>query len=157
MKQREEEAMASRAGVSARTGELDAPPRPDTDLRDATTRNRLTAAALPALLRLSDAWSLTDQQTADLLGGISLSTLRRWRRAAPDDLGVDGLTRASYLLGIYRALHVLLDDANADRWITQANDGPMFGGRTPLEVVLRGGIPAMDRVRGYLDGVRGGQ
>ena len=149
--------MASRAAVSARTGELDAPPRPDTDLRDATTRNRLTAAALPALLRLSDAWSLTDQQTADLLGGVSVSTVRRWRRQAPDDLGIDALTRASYVLGIYRALHVILDDPNADAWMTTPNAAALFGGRTPLAVVTRGGILALDRVRAHLDAVRGGR
>lgn len=135
----------------------DAPPDLELDLRDPATRRRMTQSALPALLRLTDAWGLTDQQTADLLGGLSLSTLRRWRRSTPEDLGIDGLTRASYVLGIYRALHVVLDDANADRWMTLPNDGPMFAGRTPLEVALRGGIPALDRVRAHLDGVRGGR
>ncbi len=135
---------------------LDTAPLRELDLRDAPTRRRLSAAALPAIWRLVDAWGVTDAQTADLLGGISLSTLRRWRREPPEDLGVDGLTRASYLLGIYRALHVILDDENADRWMTLPNDGPLFGGRTPLDVVGRGGIPALDRVRAHLDAVRGG-
>ena len=128
----------------------------DVDLRDAQTRRRLTRAAVPALMRLVRDWGLTEQQAADLLGGVSLSTLRRWRRSAPADLGVDGLTRASYLLGIYRALHVLLDEANADRWMTGPNAAALFGGRTPLEVVLRGGIPALDAVRRHVDAVRGG-
>ena len=141
----------------ATTLAVDPAPVRDVDLRDPATRRRLTAAALPALLRLADAWRLTDAQTAELLGGVSLSTLRRWRRVPPEDLGVDGLTRASYLLGIYRALHVILDDANADRWVTEPNAGPMFDGRTPLEVIGRGGIPALDRVRAHLDGVRGGR
>jgi hypothetical protein len=113
--------------------------------------------AVPAVLRLTAAWGLTDQQAADLLGSVALSTLRRWKKAPPDDLGVDGLTRASYLLGIYRALHVILDDANADRWMTLPNSGPMFAGRTPLDVVTRGGIPAMERLRVHLDAVRGGR
>lgn len=143
--------------VSGLATAIDAAPAAETDLLDPATRRRLTRSALPALLRLASAWGLTDQQTADLLGGVSLSTLRRWRKAGPDDLGVDGLTRASYLLGIYRALHVLLDEANADRWMTRPNAAPLFGGRTPLDVVLRGGIPALDAVRRHLDGVRGGR
>lgn len=135
----------------------DLAPRTDPDLRDPATRRRLTAAAVPALVVLAADWGLTDQQAADLMGSISLSTWRRWKKAAPDDLGVDGLTRASYLLGMYRALHVILDSANADRWISLPNTGPLFAGRTPLEVILRGGIPAMDRVRVHLDAVRGGR
>jgi hypothetical protein len=127
------------------------------DLREPATRRSLTRSAVPALLTMFTDWGLTDQQASDLVGGVSLSTLRRWKKAPPDDLGVDGLTRASYLLGIYRALHVILDAANADRWITMANSGPMFAGRAPLDVITRGGIPAMDRVRVHLDGVRGGR
>ncbi len=127
------------------------------DLRDPVTRRRLTRAAVPALVVLAADWRLTDQQAAELLGSVSLSTWRRWKKSPPEDLGVDGLTRASYLLGLYRALHVILDDANADRWPTLPNAGPLFGGRTPLEVISRGGIPAMDRVRTQLDAVRGGR
>ncbi len=127
------------------------------DLSDPPTRRRLTRAAVPALMRLVHDWGLTEQQAAGLLGGVSVSTLRRWRRSAPDDIGVDGLTRASYVLGIYRALHVLLDEANADRWMTRPNAAALFGGRTPLEVVLHGGIPALDSVRRHVDGVRGGR
>jgi uncharacterized protein (DUF2384 family) len=141
--------------TSRRTRPDAAPPR-DVDLLDPAARRRLTRSAVPALLTLASAWDLTDQRAADLLGGVSLSTLRRWKKAPPDDLGVDGLTRASYLLGIYRALHVILDDANADAWLTLPNSGPMFGGRTPLDVITRGGIPAMERVRVHLDAVRGG-
>lgn len=146
-----------RRAVRRRVISEDTAPVREPDLRDATTRRRLSASALPALLRLADAWGLTDVQTTEVLGGISVSTLRRWRRSAPEDLGVDGLTRASYLLGIYRALHVVLDDANADAWMTTPNDGPLFGGRTPMEVVGRGGIPALEQVRSHLDGVRGGR
>lgn len=126
-------------------------------LNDLAGRQRLTAAAVPALFRLAHSWGLTDAQLAELLGGISISTIRRWRRSAPDDLGFDGLTRASYLLGIYQALHVLLDEVNADAWMSRPNDAPLFGGRTPLDVIARGGILAMDRVRTHLDAVRGGR
>lgn len=135
----------------------DLAPSRDLDLRDVSTRHRLTAAAVPAVVVLSAEWGLTDQQAADLMGSVSLSTWRRWKKSPPDDVGVDGLTRASYLLGIYRALHVILDDDNADRWMTLPNSGPLFAGRTPLDVILRGGIPAMDRVRRHLDAVRGGR
>jgi len=52
---------------------------------------------------------------------------------------------------------VILDDANADAWFTTPNAASLFGGRTPLAVVSRGGILALDRVRTHLDAVRGGR
>lgn len=126
-------------------------------LGELAVRVKLTSAAVPAVLRLAQAWSLTDAQLADLLGGMSVSTVRRWKRTPPEDLGFDGLTRASYLLGIYQALHVILDELNADAWVRAPNDAPLFSGQTPLDVMCTGGILAMDRVRVHLDAVRGGR
>lgn len=126
-------------------------------LTDPALRSQFTQAAVPALLRLAQAWGLTDAQLADLLGGISVSTVRRWKRTPPEDLGFDGLTRASYLLGIYQALHVILDEVNADAWARMPNDAPLFSGQSPVDVMTQGGILAMDRVRLHLDAVRGGR
>jgi len=126
-------------------------------LTDPVLRSQFSQAAVPALLRLAQAWGLTDAQLADLLGGISVSTVRRWKRTPPDDLGFDGLTRASYLLGIYQALHVILDEVNADAWVRMPNDAPLFSGQSPVDVMTQGGILAMDRVRLHLDAVRGGR
>jgi hypothetical protein len=39
--------------------------------------------------------------------------------AAARTLRQDKLTRISYIVGIYKALHSLLPDDLADRWVTQ--------------------------------------
>jgi hypothetical protein len=39
--------------------------------------------------------------------------------AAARTLRQDELTRISYIVGIYKALHSLLPDDLADRWVTQ--------------------------------------
>ncbi|MDO8732958.1 MAG: DUF2384 domain-containing protein [Actinomycetota bacterium] len=127
------------------------------NLSDLAVRIQFTHAAVPALLRIAQAWGLTDAHLAELLGGVSISTVRRWKRTPPEDLGFDGLTRASYLLGIYQALHVILDKVNADAWVRKPNDSALFSGQSPFDVMARGGILAMDRVRLHLDAVRGGR
>ena len=68
----------------------------------------------------------------------------------------DQLTRVSFLLGIYTALHVLHPGALADDWPRRPNSNALFGGRSPLQALLAGGIPAMLEVRSLLDGRRGG-
>jgi hypothetical protein len=66
------------------------------------------------------------------------------------------LERLSYILGIYKALQILLpDEAAADAWIRQPNDAAPFGGRTALERMLSGHVADLYEVRRYLDAERG--
>lgn len=71
-------------------------------------------------------------------------------------LEVDLITRISYLLGIYKALHILYGDQLADEWVSLPNSNRIFGGRTPLAQMLAGGLLAMQTVRKLLDARRGG-
>lgn len=126
------------------------------DLRQRGTRAELTPAAVHAVIRLVDRWDLTVGEVTQLLGGISDSSWHSWQRRTPVALTVDQLTRVSLLLGIFTALHVLHEGRLADEWVRRPNSNPLFSGRTPLEAMVVGGIPAMLEVRALLDGRRGG-
>ena len=71
-------------------------------------------------------------------------------------LDPDTLLRISYLLGIFKALNSLHGQALADEWISLPNSNRIFGGGTPLEFMLRGGLPAMSTVRRLLDARQAG-
>jgi hypothetical protein len=62
----------------------------------------------------------------------------------------------SALVGIFKGLHLLFADGMADRWPTLPNKGPLFGGHSPVKVMIEGGIPAMLDVRRHVDALRGG-
>jgi hypothetical protein len=126
------------------------------DLRDPAEQARLTPAAVRGMGRLADAWGLTVAQVCALLGDVSPSTWHAWARKPPRTLGVDRLTRVSYLMGIYTALHVLYGDPLADEWVGLPNSNALFNGEAPIEVMVRGGIPALATVRALLDARRGG-
>lgn len=126
------------------------------DLSDHATRTSLTPAAVRAVVRLADQWQLTTQQVTRLLGGVPSSTWFAWKKQPPQDLGIDPLTRVSLLLGIFTALRALHGEQLADRWVKLPNTNVLFAGRTPLEVMERGGIPALAAVKALLDGRRGG-
>ncbi len=106
--------------------------------------------------RLADRWKLRDEDARALLGGVSSSTYYEWKKRPERLLDVDRITRISYLVGIYKALHVLYGDALADDWVTLPNSNVIFGGRTPLENMTAGGLLAMQTVRRLLDARRGG-
>ena len=126
------------------------------DFADSAVRVELTRVAVPALARLAESWQLGADRMCGLLGGISQSTWYSWKQAAPNELSVDQLTRASYLLGIYSALQVLFRAPLADQWVTRPNTHPLFGGPAPIELMVSGGIVALSQVREMLDGAHGG-
>ncbi|ELX08319.1 hypothetical protein Jab_2c03650 [Janthinobacterium sp. HH01] len=126
------------------------------DLNAKAERERLSKAALKGFFKLAAAWKLRDDDARELLGGISSSAYYEWKKNPERTLEVDCITRISYLLGIYKALHILYGDKLADEWMGLANTNIIFGGRTPLAYIAAGGLPAMQTVRQLLDARRGG-
>ena len=54
---------------------------------------------------------------------------------------MDTLERLSYLLGIYKALQILLPDPHAaDEWVRKPNTAPPFGGSSALERMSSGQV-----------------
>jgi hypothetical protein len=126
------------------------------DLNSRAERERLSKSALTGFFRLAEAWQLRDDDARELLGGLSASAFYDWKKNPDRLLEVDRITRISYLLGIYKALHILYGDKLADEWVALPNSNLIFGGRTPLSLMLGGGLLAMQTVRKLLDARRGG-
>lgn len=119
-------------------------------------RARLSRVALKAYRRLVEQWGLTGQQAAALLD-VSTSTWERLKQDGKDKaLSQDQMTRISALVGVYKGLHLLFADDMADRWPRLDNKGPLFAHLSPIDSMIRGGIPQMLEVRRYVDAVRGG-
>lgn len=121
-------------------------------------RKAMAAAGLRAFFNIARDWGLSDGEQMTLLGGPGRSTYYKWK-AAPEraELRHDTLERLSYLLGIYKALQVLLPDAAAaDAWVKKPNAAPLFGGRSALARMLGGNVGDLLAVRQYLDAQRGG-
>jgi len=127
-----------------------------TDLSSRAERERLSASALKAFFRLAAAWKLRDEDARELLGGLSSSAFYEWKKNPDRVLDVDRITRLSYLIGIYKGLHILYGDKLADEWVGLPNRNLIFMGRTPLAYMKAGGLLAMQTVRKLLDARRGG-
>ncbi len=131
-------------------------PIPLVDLNSRTERERLSASALKAFFHLVDQWNVRDSDARALLGGVSNGPYYTWKKQPERLLTSDVLTRISYLIGIFKALNILYGEKLADEWVRLPNSNRIFGGRIPLEYMLRGGVPAMQIVRRLLDARRGG-
>jgi len=114
------------------------------------------AAGLRAFARIADLWHLSIAERMTLLGLSSRSTYFKWRKESQVRLPRDTLERISYLLGIYKALQLLLPDTRAaDEWIRRPNEAAVFGGRSALDRMLSGNVADLYIVRQYLDAQRG--
>ena len=144
--------MATLSAFAAAGYQFEATP----DLSKLETRERLSQSAVDGVFAIVDKWQLPFEKVGELLGGIPRSTLYKMKTAA-GTLKQDELTRISYLVGIYKALHILLPPEHADGWMSQPNDNFLFGGRPPVEYAIRNGIPGLQQIRSLLDAARSGR
>lgn len=91
------------------------------------------------------------------LGLSARSTYFKWKRNHNTILPRDTLERISYILGMYKALQVLLpDEKAADEWIRRSNSAPFFAGRSALDRMTSGRVADLYLVRQYLDAEQDG-
>ena len=136
---------------------MSAPSHPHRETgEDAIRSAGASAAGLRAFVRIAELWHLSVAEQLTLLGISSRSTYFKWRKDPGARLPRDTLERLSYLLGIFKALQVLLPVPQAaDEWIRQPNREPLFAGRSALERMLDGKVADLFVVRQYLDSQRG--
>lgn len=122
----------------------------------ATALEATAPAGLRAFASIAELWKLSIAQQLTLLGIASRSTYFKWRKDPDARLPRDTLERLSYLLGIFKALQLLLPDSKAaDEWIRRPNEAPPFGGQSALDRMLSGNVADLYIVRQYLDAERG--
>jgi hypothetical protein len=119
-------------------------------------RRQLSAPAIRTFSNIAAAWQLTGDAQRALLGWPAESTFYKYKSGQVGALPYDTLIRISLVLGIYKALHILYPEPTlADRWMKLPNTNPLFGGRTPLAMIMETGMDGLQQVRRLLDGRRG--
>lgn len=120
----------------------------------ATSRKDLTGPALRTFFRIAETWGLKEQEQMRLLGLDSRSTFQSWKRGDVAAIPKDAIERISYVMGIYKGLHVLLPKT-ADEWVRKPNKAAPFAGRSALERMISGNVADLFIVRQYVDAQRG--
>jgi hypothetical protein len=122
-------------------------------------QTRMGGPGLRAFYNIAKEWGLSDKEQMILLGDVASSTFYHWKKQALPggdlSLGRDTLERLSYILGIYKALRILLPESHAG-WVRRPNSNPLFGGRPALDRMLSGNVADLYIVRQFLDAWRGG-
>jgi len=117
---------------------------------------QLGATALIAFFNIASAWGLSADDERTLLGSPPRSTFFKWKGERAAKLSQDTLERISYVMGIYKALHILLPTAeSADAWVKKPNVATVTNGKSALERMRGGRVVDLADVRRYLDSQRG--
>ena len=104
---------------------------PPPDLASRSARERLSGAGIKAFFNMMARWKVRDEDARALLGGVSNGPFYEMKRNPDRVLEADRLTRISYLIGIFKALHILHSRSLADEWVHLPNTNPVFAGQTP--------------------------
>lgn len=124
-------------------------------VRPITERDKI-AVLVKAVVRTANAWGLTNAEAAALFDVPTATWSRMKAGSFHGKLDQDKVTRASLLIGLFKGLRLLFNGPLTYGWPKTPNKGPGFHNKTPIQVMLEGGIPAMMRVRQHIDALRGG-
>lgn len=135
--------------------EADFRPYEDSEIvfvNDIESRAALLAPGLRSFFRLAEEWHLSEAEQIILLGTPASSDLKAWRHGEIASANDETLYRISYLLGIYKAIHILLQNPSRGKdWLRAPNKAALFAGTSALDTMLSGDVADLARVRAYLD------
>ena len=115
-----------------------------------------TATVVKAVARTAELWDLRNNDAAALFD-VPIATWNRMKSGQfRGTLDQDKLMRASLIIGIFKGLRLLFNGPLEYGWPRAKNSGLPYQGRSPVEFMIDGGIPAMMRVRDHIDALRGG-
>lgn len=108
--------------------------------------------ALRAFFEIAKQWELNDIEMLRLLGQPDDDVIDAWSNDEGPDVSKDTLERISYILGIFKAINILLPiPERANAWMRKPNRAPIFGGRSALDRMTAGNVSDLYVVRKYLD------
>lgn len=134
-----------RGKMARRYNSLPVPP----DFNDQTARRRVRSSALVLFRKIMNAWHVPSDESRRLL---AVAPEAKLDDLDPEELSEEQMIRISFIIGIYKALHIVHGDSMADEWIRLPNTNSMFRGEVPMKYMIRGGLEALQKVRRHLDG-----
>ncbi len=114
--------------------------------------NEKAKVGLKTFFNIAKGWGLSEDDEAAILGQPDREALCAWKVGKGPEVGEETILRISYVLGIFKAINILLPiPERADAWISKPNKARIFGGRSALDRMTDGDIDDLKIVRQYLD------
>ena len=125
-------------------------------LPQGSSSDEMIQAGIRAYAKIVEFWELKNNAASDILDVEPRTWTRMKNGSWTGKLTQDQTLRLSAIIGLYKGLHLYFSEKLADRWFQLPNSGPPFMGRSPMDYVRKGGLPALLATRNYVDALRGG-
>ncbi|MCE0760055.1 hypothetical protein LWH94_12670 [Marinobacter sp. G11] len=101
---------------------------------------------LDVALKILAEWGCSEDQKLKVLGVGD-------KESVSEELSSDQVLRISHVLNIHAALRLQFENpANIYGFMSLANDHSLFGGKSPLEVLITdGSLDVMQRIQNYIE------
>ena len=117
-----------------------------------TQENDKVRVGLSAFFNIAKLWELNETEKLRLLGQTDPNVIEAWENGDGPDVSKDTLERISYILGIFKAINILLPiPERANAWMRKPNQAPIFRGQSAIERMTSGNVSDLYVVRQYLD------
>jgi len=111
---------------------------------------KASKVALKVFFKIMVTWGVSEKKQMILIGQPSNFLFNQWQQGVVDILPNDTFERVSYIIGIYKTLHILFPETKqADGWISRPNS--FFCGDSGLDFILKDSLTNLSYVRKYLD------
>ena len=111
-------------------------------------------AAFRVAVRTLNAWGYSADEMARVLA-LNPAQFQRYRATGlPEETAnSDLITRVSLVLGIERALKLLLaEESDIQNWLNRPSKAPLFKKATPKSIMMNGQLGEIRKIHKYLDG-----
>lgn len=112
----------------------------------------LAGPGLRGFTQIAKAWGLSDTEASAVLNRSLDDAFAQVAAGKLDEGWPETFQRLSYVLGIYKALHILFPSAQqANGWVRRPNNGVRFKGGTALDLMCTSRLNDLAAVREYLE------
>lgn len=106
-------------------------------------------------LKIAEAWSLNQYEIDSLAGVDSSPGAAHGGFRQNQSLDDEQAERLRCVIAIFSGLESFfgVESAFSRGWVTSENSDALFGKKTPLSLMIEGGLEKIKEVRGYVDGL----
>jgi hypothetical protein len=119
--------------------------------RKPVAKHRKSDVFVRSVLNAARLWQLSNEEACKLFDVPVASWYQMQEGRFEGELEPDQIIRAGIIMALFNNLRLLFSGSRTYRWPKAPNMAVEFGGKSPVDIMIGGGIPAMRRVRAHIE------
>lgn len=117
-------------------------------MKETLDKNSVEYVSVKLFFAICDKWQLSEEEVLQLSGTPNNHALNDLKKYKDGSVNKEFLARSSHITKIYKSLHTMLNEDQANRWVKKANS--KFDEKSALDLMLQEGLSGLKEVDRYL-------